>query len=384
MQDCSAAEHLHSTEDGLRYSHAAFGFGLRQATLGDSDAVVADADDHLVRQIFEQYVCLRRGPGVNQSVVSRAFNAGSGVAPETRERLLAIAKQLGYAPNALARGLLTGRTRLVGITTVQINSDIASDLLQKLGRGLLAANLHPLLLPLREAGSLADEIPRLFRFDVDALILVSASVTAALVETCTAWGRPVILLNRVAPGGGLHSVRTDDAAGGREAARHVVGRGARKPAFVSGPVEATTSAARQHGFMAGFAEAGRPAPRVVAGDFTYDSGLVAGRALLARRSGIDAVFCANDMMALGVMDAARALGLGIPDALQVIGFDDIPAAGFRSYQLTTFRHDLDAVAAETVSLLDRLDGDGAVPDTIDRALPATLVVRGSTRSLRQD
>ena len=325
-----------------------------------------------------------RAAGVNQSVVSRAFNAGSGVAPETRERLLAIAKQLGYAPNALARGLLTGRTRLVGITTVQINSDIASDLLQKLGRGLLAVNLHPLLLPLREAGSLADEIPRLFTFDVDALILVSASVTPALVEMCTAWGRPVILLNRVAPGGELHSVRTDDAAGGREAARHVIGRGARKPAFVSGPAEATTSAARQHGFMAGFAEAGRPAPRVVAGDFTYDSGLAAGRALLTRRSGIDAVFCANDMMALGVMDAARALGLGIPDALQVIGFDDIPAAGFRSYQLTTFHHDLNAVAAETVSLLDRLDGDGAVPNTVDRALPATLVVRGSTRPLRQD
>ncbi len=319
-----------------------------------------------------------RAAGVNQSVVSRAFNPASKVAPETRKRLLALAEELGYAPNALARGLLTGRTRLVGITTVQINSDIASSLLQKLGRGLLAADLCPLLLPLREDGSLADEIGRLFSFDVDALILVSANLTPALVKTCTVWGRPVILLNRVAPGGGMHSVRTDDGGGGQDAARLLIGRGARRAAFVSGPEDATTSTARRDGFLRGFAAANRPPPQIVAGDFTYDSGVAAGRVMLGqRRDRPDAVFCANDMMALGVVDAAREMGLCIPDQVQIVGFDDIPAARFKGYELTTFRHDLDTVARDTVALLAALGRDGAA-GTVDRIVPAALVERRST------
>lgn len=339
---------------------------------------MSQSNDHRFRRRVTAWD-VARAAGVNQSVVSRAFNKDASVAPETRKRLLAIAKDLGYAPNALARGLLTGRTRLIGITTVQINSDIASTLLQKLGTGLLAADLYPLLLPLGSAGGFDDEVHRLFSFDVDALILVSAPVSAALVETCAAWGRPVLLLNRVAPDRRLHSIRTDDDGGGRAAAAHLVACGARRLAHVSGPTDATTSTARRDGFLAGIAEAGLPAPRVVTGDFTYASGLTAGRALLGRRPRVDGVFCANDMMALGVMDAARAKGLSVPDDLQVVGFDDIPAAGLRAYELTTFRHDLDAVATEAVALLKALGRRGEAVAVVDRAVPATLVARGSTR-----
>lgn len=321
-----------------------------------------------------------RAAGVNQSVVSRAFNAGSRVAPETRERLLAIAKELGYAPNALARGLLTGRTRLIGITTVQINSEISSRLLQNLGLGLLSVDLHPLLLPLSPQGVLADEIHRLFTFDVDALVLVSAAISPALVEACTAWGRPVILLNRVAPGHRLHSIRTDDYGGGRLAAQHLLERGAQSLAFVSGPANATNVQARRDGFFAAAEAAGQPPPRIVAGDFAYPSGVVAGRTLLGGPGRPDAVFCANDVMALGLMDVARELGIRIPGDLQVVGFDDITAASFAGYSLTTLRHDLDIVAAETVALLADLQRDGEA-SLVDRVVSARLIDRRSTHDL---
>ena len=314
-------------------------------------------------------------------MVSRAFNNEASVAPETRKRLLTIAKQLGYAPNALARGLLTGQTRLIGITMVQINSDVGSSLLQKLGRGLLAVDLFPLLLPVNEIASLDQEIPRLFSFDVDALVLVSAPISNALTQTCTAWGRPVILLNRIAPDRRLHSVRTDDHLGGSEAAKVLVQRGARKFAFVAGPENATSSTDRGKGFLAGIVEAGLPAPRVVKGDFSYASGLAAGRSLLARRSRADAIFCASDMMALGVLDVARELGVRVPDDLQVVGFDGIPAGGFKGYELTTFHHNLDAVARETVALLKMLVLGGDAVHTEDRAIPADFISRASTRPL---
>ena len=184
------------------------------------------SNDHRLRRRVTAWD-VARAAGVNQSVVSRAFNSEASVAPETRSRLLAIAKDLGYVPNSLARGLLTGRTQLVGVTMVQINSDVASSLLQKLGTELLAADLLPLLLPLNDIDRFDEEIRRLVGFDVDALVLVSAPTSAALTETCVAWGKPVILINRVAPDHRLHSVRTDDRGGGHAAARHLVERGAR-------------------------------------------------------------------------------------------------------------------------------------------------------------
>ena len=341
---------------------------------------MARSNDHRFRRRVTAWD-VARAAGVNQSVVSRAFNNEASVAPETRKRLLSIAKQLGYAPNALARGLLTGQTRLIGITMVQINSDVGSSLLQKLGTGLLSLDLYPLLMPVMDVASLEQEIPRLFSFDVNALVLVSAPVSTSLMETCAAWGRPVILLNRVAPHRRLHSIRTDDHLGGREAAKPLVQRGARKTAFVTGPDDATSSKDREQGFQAGIVGAGRPTPRIVKGDFTYASGLAAGRAVLSRRSRVDSVFCASDTMALGVLDAARELAVRVPHDLQVVGFDGVPAGGYKGYELTTFQHDLDAVARATAALLEALVLGSDAVVTEDRSIPAKLINRSSTRPL---
>lgn len=319
-----------------------------------------------------------RAAGVNQSVVSRAFDPKAKVAPETRQRLLALAKELGYAPNALARGLLTGRTRLVGITTVQINLEISSQLLQKLGRLLLSENLHPLLLPLGEGQDLTTEVHRLFNYDIDALVLVSASISPALLETCTSWGRPVILVNRFAPENRLHSVRTDDLAGGIDAARHLAATGARTLAFLSGPSDATSSTERGRGFQIGLEQLGIKPPRTLAGDFTYASGLKVGTALFAKRTRPDAIFCANDMMALGLMDAAREAGVRIPDDIQVVGFDDVLTASLKPYELTTLRHDLDAIARQVVRTLALLEDDRESL-IVDQCFPARLIKRRSTR-----
>lgn len=318
-----------------------------------------------------------KSAGVNQSVVSRAFDPNSNVAPQTRKRLLALAREMGYAPNALARGLLTGKTQLVGITIVQINLEISGQLLQNLGLRLLEANLQPMLLPVREGQDLSAELKRLFTYEIDALILISAAVTAELLETVNNWERPVILVNRHAPGEKLHSIRTDDVAAGATAADHLFASGARRFAFLSGPSDATSSDDRFRGFADRLARIGAAPAIRLHGDFTYQTGLKAGDRLFRSDPGIDGIFAANDMMAIGLLDAARRLGVKVPEQAQIIGFDDISTASMDQYRLTTFRHNLEDIVQHVLKTLNRVGSD---EDTciVDISCPAAFLKRSTT------
>ena len=320
---------------------------------------------------------IARLAGVNQSVVSRAFDPNSNVAPETRKRLLALAREKGYAPNALARGLLTGKTGLVGITVVQINLEVSGQLLQNLGLRLLEASLQPMFLPVREDQNLSAEIKRLFTYEIDALILISAAVTPELLETVSSWERPVILVNRHAPEEKLHSIRTDDLAAGATAADHLFASGARHFAFLSGPSDATSSNDRFRGFADRLERIGTAQVIRLPGDFTYQGGVRAGERLFRSNSAIDGIFAANDMMAIGLLDAARRLGITVPEQTQIIGFDDISVASMDQYQLTTFRHNLEDIVENIMKTLKQVSSEED-PFIVDTSCPATFLKRATT------
>ncbi|MCB1487890.1 MAG: LacI family DNA-binding transcriptional regulator [Bauldia sp.] len=319
---------------------------------------------------------MARDAAVSQSAVSRAFAGGSGVSAETRERILATAKRLGYQPNALARGLITRRSGIVGIVIADLANPFLSGALEKLSRKLKAAGLTPFLITADNAREVGEAIPALEQYRVDGCFVICSHLSRDVARKYRDLGSAVLLFNRSVPGLGGAAVSIDDVAAGRAVADLLADAGHRHIAFLHGMRGASTDRDRYEGFAARLRERGLPPPVRAWGGYTYAGGARSIHALMAERPRPSAVFCANDIMAMGAMDAARHdLGLRIPEDLSVVGFDDAPPAAWPSYDLTTVRQPVDAMIDAGIEMLG--SGDGT-PVSGRRVVPGELVVRSST------
>jgi len=313
--------------------------------------------------------------GVSTAAVSRAFTPGASIAEATRAQVLRAAEALGYAPNFQARALARRRSGLVvwmiPETPAPFYDRVGRTLaaaLAEAGLGLLAVQAGP-----DEAEArLAD---RALRFRPDAAVIASATLDARLAPLLRRAGTPVLQFGRYASGVRAPRVVSDNRGGGAAIARHFLARGFRRIGFVAGLADASPTRDRAAGFACALAAAGLKAARFPAADYSYDAGRAAAARLLRHRPGCEAVFCASDAIAIGLVDAARAAGLAVPGDLAVAGFDDLPAAGYDAYALTAMRQDAEGLAEAAVSSLRTLL-DGGVPD--DVTVPARLIVRRST------
>ena len=291
--------------------------------------------------------------GVSQSAVSRAFRDGASISAQLRERVHAVARRLGYTPNAFASGLLTRSSGLVGLVMGDVANPVQAALLAALLPRLAAAGRPPLLASATDAPSLRLALDKLERYRPDAVLICAPTLPPALGARLARDGVPLVLVNRYPLRPGPAVARTDNLAGGAEMARHLRAAGLRRVAVIGGPADAPASRDR----LAGFAAVLRPVAAEV-GNYGLASGAAALRGLLHHAP--DAVFCANDLMALGAMDAA-------PAGLPVFGFDGIPDGALARYRLTTMAQDADGLAEAALALLDR-PGE-------QRLIPARLVVR---------
>lgn len=316
--------------------------------------------------------------GVNQSTVSRTFSDAGTVAPETRARVLAAAQRLGYTPNALARSLITQRTNIVAIAMTGIASPFQPFVLEKFILGLQATGQQALVFSTPPGHEIDDILPAVLQYRVDALIITSATLSAARIDDCVRTGLPVVLFNRSAPAGGVSAVCCDNVAGGRAVADYLLDAGHRRLAYVAGSVNSSTNRDREQGFTERLRERGGILALREQGRYTYEAGSEAMDRLLARDDPPDAVFCPSDIIALGLLDRARERGVRVPEELSVVGFDDIPMASWSSYSLTTIRQPVDQMVAATLALLqERRVAPGASP-VID-LFPGTLIERASAR-----
>jgi len=315
-----------------------------------------------------------RHAGVHQSTVSRALGDDPNVAPETRARVIAAARALGYTPNAIARSLITRRTSLVAVVMAGLTSPFQPYVLEKFVQALGGAGLRPLVFTAPPGQEVDDILPAVLEYRVDALIVTSATLSSARIDECARHEMPVILFNRSSPGSAASAVCCDNVEGGRLAANLLLDAGHRRLAYIAGSANSSTNRDREKGFVDRLWERGVTALDRERGDYTYESGLAAARRLLARDAPPDAIFCASDIIALGVRDAAREAALRVPDDLAIVGFDDIPMAGWLPYDLTTIRQPVDRMIAATLALLQ-------APETgpVTRLFPGQLVERGSTR-----
>lgn len=325
-----------------------------------------------------------RHAGVSQAVVSRAFQPVAPISAETRSRVLASATALGYQPNAMARSLITKRTGLAGVLLTEATLRDTPDLLIVLAQALLEQGFQPLLFPCTSEAEGGAALDKALAFGVDGVVSCISLSTQDLAQARQRQ-RPVVLYNRHSIDPHELQVACDHASAAALLASRLYAAGHRRFAVVTGPVDAPVSALRVDSFLARLDELGVREVRRYEGDYHYESGHAAGMKLLATSAQQTAdqrpevVFCANDAMALGVLDAARfALMLRVPRDVSVVGFDDIPSGRRPAYLLTTVSQPFKEMAVTAARLFrDSLD-DSPIAARLVLA-PGALIERGSAQ-----
>ncbi|MEX0502064.1 LacI family DNA-binding transcriptional regulator [Alphaproteobacteria bacterium LSUCC0719] len=321
-----------------------------------------------------------RHAGVSQSAVSRVFTPGASVSREMTDRVRASAEELGYRPNVLARTMITGKSRLIGLVVAYLDNQFYPEILEKLSTRLQAQGYHVLVFMAQQtAGNIDAVLQEILDYQVDGIVLASVAISSSLAEQCDAAGIPVVLFNRAQKDDRFSTVTSDNFGGGRELANFLVAGGHQRIAYIAGWEGASTQRDREAGFKAGLAAHGRDLFARGVGNFQSDMAAEAALEMFSSVDRPDAVFVANDHMAFAVMDVLRhRLNLRIPEDVSVVGFDDVQLAAWPSFDLTTVRQPSGRMVDATVAaLVDKIEnGDGA-PQRVQ--VDARLIVRGSAR-----
>lgn len=315
---------------------------------------------------------------VSQSAVSRTFTPGASVSKKTRERVLKAARELGYRPNALARAMISGRSRLVALLVAYLDNQFYPIVIEKLTRALQVRN-YQVLLFMTDPGRQDEMVLKMLQYQVEGIVMASATLSSGLARECAETGIPVVLFNRSVPTSPASSVTSDNIGGGLLLARLLAAAGHERIAFIAGTEDTSTSRDREAGFRRGLAEAGRSIWRRAVGDYDFSTAAQAVRDICADGKRPDAIFVANDHMAFSVIDVIRnELGLRVPEDVSVVGYDDVPEAGWGGYALTTVRQRADAMVDETIGILmQQIESREVVRRSV--VVPAELVLRASAR-----
>jgi LacI family transcriptional regulator len=318
---------------------------------------------------------------VSFKTVSRVLNGEPHVRESVRDRVLTAADALGYRPNIAARGLIGAPSRLLGLLYDTTNYSFVTE--AEIGALLRCrhAGYHLAIEPVESRDDVGQQIERILSsLRLDGLILTPPlSDDPAVIATLE---RLKVRHVRIAPHADrdrAFCVFIDDAEAAFALTGHLLALGHRAIGFVQGPPGYGAAGLRLAGFRRAMEDAGRePSPEHVAqGDFSFESGMAAGHRLLTGGDRPTAIFAANDKMALGVMAAARELGLAIPGALSVAGFDDTWAAQRSWLPLTTVRQPVEEMCAAATDMLIAA-ASGETPEPGARAFDFQIVPRGST------
>ncbi|CDZ41727.1 Transcriptional regulator, LacI family [Neorhizobium galegae bv. officinalis] len=281
-------------------------------------------DEKRMRFVSAEQVA--RLAGVSRSAVSRTFTPGASVAPATREKVLRAAEELGYHVNDLARGVLANQSRLVGIVATKPELGFRAHLTAALAKALIQRGSIPILI---NTGQAEEELlaaqKMLIGHRAEATIILSGSPPASFFELAQRNGQPLVVIGRSEPD--ADHVRAGNSEASRKAANAFAAAGRRHLAVVGSQSETPSIVERENAFMSAARAAGVEVQSAKGPDSDYDSGITAARELFAGGARPDAVFCANDQIAFGVMDFIRIEAkLRIPEDVAVIGFDDVPEA----------------------------------------------------------
>jgi DNA-binding LacI/PurR family transcriptional regulator len=317
--------------------------------------------------------------GVSQSAVSRTFTTGASASKKTVEKVRKAAAELGYRPNVLARAMVSGKSRMIGVVVAYLENQFYPEALEKLSNELQKCGYHVLIFMAKQtAGHIDAVVEEILDYQVDGIIAASVAMSSDLSEKCRAAGVPMVLFNRSQDDPNMSAVTSDNFSGGRKVAQFLLAAGHKKIGHIAGWQGASTQRDREAGFISALAEAGIALKAQAKGEFKMEKAAEATRKMFAHDPP-EAVFVANDHMALAVLDTLRfELGLRVPEDVSVVGYDDVPAASWPAYNLTTVRQPANRMVTNTVKiLLDQIENNADEPRRI--AIDGPLIVRGTAK-----
>lgn len=323
-----------------------------------------------------------RAAGVSVATVSRVVNGKGPVRDATREHIVEVAAALRYIPHGGARSLITKRTETVGVVLPDLHGEFFSELLRGMDLAARRRGYHLLISSSHSDRGEVEAVLRAMRGRVDGLLVMSPDVDARALKENLVAALPVILINTSVDGLDLDTLRVDNLGGAVAMVRHLAGLGHRRIAFVRGAEGNDDAEERLRGYRAAVSELGLPAAAELElpGDFSEVAGYRAGRRALALDPRPDALFAANDSMAIGALAALREAGTEVPGGMALAGFDDIPIAPFLTPPLTSVRVEIAKLGARAlerlVAVLDREEP----PAGRTEVMPTRIVVRASCGS----
>jgi DNA-binding LacI/PurR family transcriptional regulator len=328
---------------------------------------------------------IARAANVTPGTVSRALRDSPRVNPETKKRIQRLADEMGYSPDAQARSLVMGRTQMLGLVVTTLDDPHISSVVQTIES---AAHEHGYAVVLASANDAPEReiaaVEMLQSRRVDGVIVTSSRVGALYQERLEKLSVPVVLINSLAQDRGQNtfSVGVDNHHGGYLATNHLIQRGHRRIAYVASPSDRNDSAERMAGYRDALAGAGVEfdPSLVVQGTARAGGGQQALSRLLSLDNWPSAAFCYNDMTAIGLIDAARAAGLSLPQDLAIVGFDDIAFAQFAHPPLTTIAQPVDRLGRGAVQMvLDLLSDEADTEQPVaNLRIRGRLIVRASS------
>lgn len=322
---------------------------------------------------------IAREAGVSQSTVSRVLNKSPSISPATVARVEAAMAKLGYSRNAAARTLITGRSNLIGLVVSNIANPFYPEVIEAIVATAAQQDYNVILCNTQEDPALQlAYLDLLLEHQVDGAILTSSFMDAGeQLEQVVVAGTPLVLVNRTSTDSFCDSVHLDNEKAGHLATAHLLDLGHERVGYIGGHQGTSTNQRRFDGYVRAHTERGLEVERrlVQHGQFTAENGRRQAARLLVAQRPPTALVCADDLIAMGAMDAVLDAGLTIPGDVAVVGFDDIPAAALRQVSLTTIRQPAAEMGRRAVELLlDRITGqDDGRP--VEVVLRPELVVR---------
>lgn len=324
-----------------------------------------------------------RAAGVSQTTVSRVLSNSPGVRSSTKDRVLVALKQVGYAPNAVARAMRTQRTNAIGVVVSRISNPFYPQIVRQLGKSLADRGLSMTLWNSEGDGE-KRAVEAVRGGSIDGLIFTTATADSEPLQEAIAVKAPVVLVNRVVEHLDCNQVASSNHQSGSMVANYFLQKGHRQIGLVVGPSTASTSREREAGFTQFLKEAGYPLrPDFIhRGDFEYSTGYDAVRQWFGSASNAvspTALFCVNDLIAFGALDAAKLMNIEVPGQLSVVGHDDIEMSEWQAFSLSTVRQPLSLIIDTALELLTSQFIEPSRPKEIHR-FPSQLVLRRSSEA----
>jgi DNA-binding LacI/PurR family transcriptional regulator len=285
--------------------------------------------------------------GVSQSSVSRVFFGGAGVSEKTRKNVLAAAEELGYSPNEFARSLITNTTKIIGLVMKGIKNPFYPQVLKEFTTHFKKLGYSILFVHTNNEEIQKEDIEMLLNYNVAGVIITDASLSLRVTEDFKKNKIPLVFFNRKVDKQAFFSVCTNNLEASRQIADYLINKGCSDLVYISGDRNTSTSIEREKGFFEVIKNVHLTYQRYDS-DYSYEGGYNTAKTIIKNGNIPSAFFVANDIMALGVLDALRENSILVPSVTKVVGFDNIDMAGWPIYSLTTWEQPISEMVEETV------------------------------------